>query len=255
MAVTLTSTGITFSDGTSQNSAASAVPYVGQKGQIFTSSGTWTAPTGVTTVGVTLLAGGGGGGGTSATNTGGGGGGSGGAGMGWVTVTPGTTYAVTVGAAGTAGGAGAAGGAGGGSSFGTLITATGGGGGLANRHSGGGGAAGTATVPSGGLVLAGGAGGAGSRAHQSACCGSECSHSSYPYGLGGNGASVNAGVGVAFGWLGYGGPRGPAYGGCNSGDGNGSPATGYGAGGGGGSRHHNNRVGGSGKPGVVILTY
>jgi len=65
--------------------------------QIFTTPGnnSWTCPAGVTTVTVTLIGGGGGG-----TNNGGGGGGGGAYISGPVTVTPGTTYNISVGAGG-----------------------------------------------------------------------------------------------------------------------------------------------------------
>lgn len=64
--------------------------------QTFTSSGTWVAPNGVT--GVTVKARGGGGGGASVKNTGGGGGGGGAYSEGVVSVTPGNSYNVIVGA-------------------------------------------------------------------------------------------------------------------------------------------------------------
>lgn len=49
----LTSTGITFGDATTQATAA-----VGIRGQVFTSSGTFTIPTGTTAIKVTVVAGG-----------------------------------------------------------------------------------------------------------------------------------------------------------------------------------------------------
>lgn len=74
--------------------------------QIFTSTGTWTAPAGVTGAKITAIGGAGGG-------TGGGTGGDGGLDIGTVTVTPSTVYTVTIGAAGNAvsTGTGGAGGA------------------------------------------------------------------------------------------------------------------------------------------------
>lgn len=125
----------------------------------FTSSGTWTCPEGVSMVYVTAVGGGGGGGGgagasptTSYSNssreyiTSGGGGGGGGGGQfihSVVGVTAGTSYSVTIGAAGSAGTAGistngysatvptngGAGGNGGTTKFGNLVAASGGGGG------------------------------------------------------------------------------------------------------------------------------
>jgi len=108
---------------------------------IFSASGSYTCPAGVTKVHVILRPGAGGGGGGGAGGTGfggvtggGGGGGRGGGGGGaaqivrtFLNVVPGTVYTVTVGAGGT-GGAGSAtttgggGGAGGVSSFGSLVT-------------------------------------------------------------------------------------------------------------------------------------
>lgn len=94
--------------------------YVGGRGQVFTSSGTFTIPTGVTAIKVTLVGGGGGGGGGSGVRpTGGGGGGA----IGFLTgLTAGGTLAVTVGAAGSAG---ASNGSGSGGTGGTSSVASG----------------------------------------------------------------------------------------------------------------------------------
>jgi hypothetical protein len=121
--------GLTFTGGTLGLSPAATSQF---RSQLFTSSGTWTAPSGVTQIRVTVIGGGGGGG---SYNTGGGfdggAGGYGGIAVGTYTVTPGTSYTVTVGTGG-AGGAGAnsVGSGGATSSFSSLISATGGGGGL-----------------------------------------------------------------------------------------------------------------------------
>jgi hypothetical protein len=80
----------------------------------------WTCPTGVTKVMVSVIAGGGG----SGNGPGGNNGGTGGTAIGIYTVTPGTVYAVTVGAGGA--GSSTTGTAGGSSSFSSLATATGG---------------------------------------------------------------------------------------------------------------------------------
>ena len=58
MTTTVTTTGITFPDSTTQTTAASA-SLPGVLGQVFTSSGTFTIPTGVTAVKVTVVGGGG----------------------------------------------------------------------------------------------------------------------------------------------------------------------------------------------------
>jgi hypothetical protein len=74
MASSLNGTGVAFSDSTTQASA-----WIGGRGQVFTSTGTFTVPAGVTAVKVTV-AGGGGNGGSANSNGGpiGGGGGGGG---------------------------------------------------------------------------------------------------------------------------------------------------------------------------------
>ena len=132
MTATLNSTGVLFNDSTQQNTA-----FIGGRGQVFTSSGTFTVPAGITAVKVTVVGGGGGSGATSTPPCGstnyGQGGGAGGTSIDFVTgLTPGGTVSVTVGAGGTAGAANAgAGGAGGTSSFGAFVSASGGSGGVA----------------------------------------------------------------------------------------------------------------------------
>lgn len=112
----------------------------GAQGQVFTSSGTFTIPTGITALKVTAI-GGGGGGGAATSNSNdsaqAGGGGGGGTAVAYLTgLTPGNTLSVTVGAGGTAGSSAGNGGAGGASSVAsgtqtiTTITANGGGGGI-----------------------------------------------------------------------------------------------------------------------------
>lgn len=123
------STGVTFPDATVQNTAAAP----SMRGQVFTytgSSQTFTIPTGVTALKVTVVGGGAGGGTENSGYVGGGGGG--GAAIKYLTnLTPGNTLSVTVGAGGTAGSYGA-GGTGGTSSVSsgtqsiTTISATGG---------------------------------------------------------------------------------------------------------------------------------
>jgi hypothetical protein len=134
---TLTSVGSNGQVLTSNGSAASWVsPAAGGQYQYvlyLSGTNTWTAPSNVTSVRVTVVGGGGGG----ATNNGacltGGYGGTGGVAIGYYTVTPGSGYTVTVGAGGSGGASGVhAGSAGGTSSFGSLVSATGGGGGLTN---------------------------------------------------------------------------------------------------------------------------
>lgn len=98
---------------------------------IINSTQTWTAPAGVSQIELLLVGGGGGGGGTGANGANGGGGGGGGVVSQTITVTPATSYTVTIGAGGAAGTASSAsaGGNGSSSTFGSLVTSFGGGGG------------------------------------------------------------------------------------------------------------------------------
>lgn len=122
--------------------------------QVFTSSGTFQVPANVTRIKISATGGGGGGAGGSATYAGGGGG-SGGYTEGVFTVTPGTSYTVTIGAAGAAGASSAGGGNGGTTTFGALLTATGGSGGAYGANPSGG----AAGAGSGGTInLTGGTG-------------------------------------------------------------------------------------------------
>lgn len=85
------------SNGTTWTSAAPASSFVGYRGQVFTGNGTFTIPTGITAVKVTVV---GGGGGASAVY--GGGGAGGGSAIKFLTgLTPGNTLAVTVGSGGS----------------------------------------------------------------------------------------------------------------------------------------------------------
>lgn len=108
---------------------------------VFTSSGTWTKPTGCTGVVVEVLGGGGGGGGGSGADQGTGGSAGGYCRKYIATASLGATETVTVGAAGSAGASGSGNGGNGGQSvFGSFCTAgggAGGGGGLAGPGSGG----------------------------------------------------------------------------------------------------------------------
>lgn len=103
-----------------------------QSVQVFTASGTWTKPAGISKVKVTVVGGGGGGGGGNTGDVGGSGGGGGGNAIEYIDVTGTSSATVTIGAAGSAGSAGGSGGTGGTSSFGSFCSATGGSGGVSN---------------------------------------------------------------------------------------------------------------------------
>jgi hypothetical protein len=149
----------TFLRGDQTYAAVTSLP--GGQGQVFTSNGTFTIPTGITALKVTVVGGGGGGNSSWGQNTdppaNGTGGGSGATAISYLTgLTPGNTLAVTVGAGGTSpnayGGLGAAG-TGGSSTVASgtqsISTITGGGGAgggiLINNQGGLGGAGGTAS--------------------------------------------------------------------------------------------------------------
>lgn len=104
MAITQSGTSITFNDSTTQTTAFTG-PTTGGRGQVFTSSGTFTIPTGVTALKITVVGGGGGGGGWSGGgNNGAGAGGGGASAVSYLTgLTSGSTLAVTIGGSGTAG--------------------------------------------------------------------------------------------------------------------------------------------------------
>lgn len=108
--------------------------------QVFTSSGTWTKPSGISKVKVYVIGGGGGGGGADCSDSnagaGGGGGGAGGCAIEVIDVSAVSTVSVTIGTGG-AGGAnnGGDGSTGGSSSFGAYCSATGGAGGIGYRTS------------------------------------------------------------------------------------------------------------------------
>ena len=225
-----TSGQVLTSNGAGAAPAFSALP---GGAQIFSSSGTFTAPAGVTKVFVTLFGGGGGGGGGGFSTGGAGGGGAYPDYLHPYTVVPGNGYAVVVGAGGTGGAggnSGGSGGVGGTSSFDGTLSVLGGnggsGGGPFNTSVSPGGASrnvsGNATgTTAGGIVIFGS--GAGATA--------------------GDGYTAN--VGSAGGGSLYG------AGGTTS-----TAGTGYGAGGGGGTAGNPaGQAGAAGSPGFVIVAY
>jgi len=216
--------------------------------QLFTSSGTFTVPTGITQVKVTVIGGGGGVGGTNASGyvVGGGGGGGGGSIRLVTGLTPGDTVTVTVGAGGTAA-TDTAGGSGGTSSFGAFCSATGGSGGGRRLSS-----VDTRFVP-GATAAVGGAAGTGSSGdiNVGGTVGvallvtsgtNSCPASVLYIGMGGgNGGDAPFGLGT--GGLG------------NTGIGNGSSGSGYGGGGGGGRSTTTSTSGAAGQGGCVIVEW
>lgn len=186
--------------------------------QVFTADGTFNVPTDVNRVYVIAQGSGGGGGGGSA-GTIGSGGGSGSYSAGIVTVTPGGTVAVTVGAGGAGGAASGAGSAGNDSSFGASIIGKAGGAGITG---GGTAASGTGGVAGTGTITAVGNPGQG----------------------GGSIATCLSGMGGGSPMFGGGGPATTGAGG------NGAANTG---GGGAGGRNANG--GGNGGSGIVVVYY
>lgn len=224
---------------------------------IFVISGIWTAPAGVTTVNVEAWGGGGAGGGQNLNSDGGGGGGGGAySKVSGLTVIPGNTYAVTVGAGGT-GVAGGTGGTGGDSYFIDITTVL--------AKGGAGGAPSTGTPPAGGLggaaaagvgtiKFSGGNGGVG-RNHNTGLGGPGGS-SAGTAANGTSGPDPYSDSGVGTNTIAQPPPAGGGIGG-NGGD-TGvdgfAPASGNG-GGGGGSGDGTNRIGGNGAGGKVVISY
>lgn len=99
---------------------------IGLRKDYITSSGTWTAPSGVTNILVIAAGGGGGGGGGGGTPPAGGGGGGALQQVSYVAVTPSTNYTVTIGAGGSGGSGSSGSGSTGGSSGSATTLANGG---------------------------------------------------------------------------------------------------------------------------------
>ena len=201
--------------------------------QVFTSSGTWTKPTGCQLAYVMVIGGGGAGGGGRVTGASqcsvGGGGGSGGVAVAFVDVTAISSVTVTVGAGG-AGVSGGTGGDGGTSSFGAYASAGGGtgsgAGATAAQSVAAGSAAGTATA---GDIQGGGSPGTTG----------QMSEVTITYRFAGNGGSTPYGAGGSTG----------------ASNATGASGTGYGAGGGGVMNRASQaaRAGGDGTAGIVIV--
>lgn len=199
------------------------------RSELFTSSGTFTAPTGVTTVFLTMCGGGGGGGGSgSATRSGGGGGGLSCYRVAY-TVVAGNNYTVTVGAGGAGGAGGGAnnGSTGGASSFDTTISVDGGLGGTGEG-------AGAAAVADEAVTIMDGSGITGGRW-------------GIKFGAGGGSGGAATGGGGGGSRFGNGGNGGTQFT-------NGYSPT-YGFGGGGGGSGQNPYSGGAGASGFVYIEW
>ena len=240
----------------------------GPRAEVFTSSGTFTVPSGVTACKVTVVGGGGGGGGAYQADRAGCGGGGGGTAIEWITgLTAGDTVSVTIGAGGTGGGTTAGsqdGNSGGTSSFGSYCSATGGEGGVGNIY-------GTSAVK-----IDGGLGTGGTFNYRGGAGGSYVSDPSGGQGGAGGGGGSPTQMGITpidiekdsytFSYYKYEeqyiqGPYGGRPGTCTYGQ-NASTtkdATGYGCGGGGegydGYNTLSDFVGGDGYQGIVIVEY
>ena len=140
-------------DGSGNLSFAAAGGGGFQSMQVFTSSGTWTKPSGISKVKVTVVGGGGGGYGRNTYTEEGPGGGGGGSAIKFIDVSSVSSVSVTIGAGG-AGGANAAASDGGTTSFGSYTSATGGSGADSGQDTGGVGGSGS----NGDVNLTGGTG-------------------------------------------------------------------------------------------------
>jgi len=221
--------------------------------ETFSTSGTtsWTAPSGVTSVTVEAWGGGGAGGGVTGNPAKGGGGAGGQYARKVVAVTPGNSYAITVGAGGTVStGNGTAGDD---STFnGTDVVAKGGaaGGGAASNGGDGTAGMGSSSGGIGDVINAGGSGAAGSASSGSGNCnnGGSGGGGAGSGGAGGNASGNTGGVGTATG--------GGSGGGASNSSGNGSPgSTAGGAGSGACAESGTDRNGGAGAAGRIDITY
>ena len=217
-----------------------SIPFL--RSATFTTTSSWTAPTGLTSINALVVAGGGGGGvGTSGTWYSGGGAGGGGANAGTYTVSPGTSYTITIGNGGGTAGSGSA------SSISGVVTSNGGSGGGngTGSRSGFGGATGGNSGNGANGVENSSAGGGGTGFLWSA-------NGTYYGGGGGGGAGFSGWASAVAGPGGAGGGGRGGGGTNNPGGPNGTANTGGGGGGGGGNAYSNMGSGGSG---IVIIRY
>lgn len=235
-----------------------AVSVASAETETFTTAGTstWTAPTGVTSVTVEAWGGGGAGGGATSYPAQGGGGAGGQYAKKVVTVTPGKSYKIVVGAGAT--GDSGNGSSGGDSTFATsTVVAKGGAGGGRARWSGSVGSAGAGSASNGvgDIVYAGGSGSAGSLVAEWSyyvCAGGAGGGGAGSSGAGGSASGVTAGTGTSSG----GGNGGAGL----EDDGHGNSGSSAGGGGSGGcgmwyTYWNGGWTGGDGGTGKVALTY
>ncbi len=231
------------SDNEFSGITTSAAPIAGT--ETLTTSGVWTVPDGVTRIRVKAWGAGGGGSGRSISG-GGGGGGGGAYASSIINVTPGDSYAITIGTGGgsSAGGSGTSGSA---TSFASLVVAAGGAGQGGAAGTGPGGAGGTTAASTGDIKFAGGAGGGSSAV---ATYGGGGGESGGPQGTGNNGSSSTGAGGSGNSNSGDGGDGfGPST------NGTGGSGTVPGGAGGGAYRVSGNQTGGSGARGEVQIVY
>ena len=234
----------------------------GQSPSIYTSSGTWTCPAGVTSVTVEAWGGGGSGKTSSSTKGYAGGGGGGGAYSirNTVAVTAGTTYTITVGSGGTANNTGTntSGGASTATFGSTTITAAGGAVGGALSYNSPGGSGGLASSSIGDVTFNGGNGGnsKGSSGGSGAGGGGGGGAGTTAAGSTGSTPTTNStgGTGGAQVSL-YGGAGGK--GGDDNNPGTTASTVGYGGGGGGAGNGNGSFgwIGGNGQNGAIIITF
>jgi len=208
-------------DGSGKLSFGSAGGGGLQSMQVFTSSGTWTKPAGISKIRVTVTGGGGGGAGIVGGSSDGAGGGAGGTAIEVIDVSAVSNAVVTIGSGGSGGSSGGSGSTGGDSTFGAYCTGGGGGGGPSGTASGGG----TGGTASGGDININGGGG--------------------------DGTSVSVNKHGRIGGSSYFGGGGRAVG--ENGTGDSGQAYGSGGGGAGSSFGSNQRSGGAGKGGIVVV--
>lgn len=229
----------------------------GQTTQTFTTSGSWTVPSGVTSVQVECWGAGGGGGGNNSTSDGAGGGGGGGYSRATLTVIPGNIYTINVGNGGT-GGTGAQNGSSGESSwFGSITTilANGGSGGEQRTNNGGDGGTGAAigVVTGTNTARFTGGNGAAGRDNNTGIGGGGGSSA----GTSANGNNASSDIAV-YSQTGASAPTGGGAGADGDGDGGSDGASPGGGGAGAGDKDNNFSTansGGKGGNGLVRITY